>query len=163
MAVTNYYKSKMRKSYSELITFSTFEQRFEYLALHGEVGAETFGSHRFLNQDFYKTYEWKRARRFAIMRDNGCDLGVPGMEIDHFIDSYGNIIQTGNKIYVHHINPLTIEDVVNVSPLLFDPENLICVSHRTHEAIHYGDKSLLFTDLVERKPNDTSPWKRGKD
>ena len=161
MAETNYYRVKMRKTYSELMKLKTFEERFRYLALHGEVGSQTFGSNRFLNQDFYNSYDWRKARREVIIRDFGRDLGVPGMEIDHFIDRFGNVIDTGKKIYVHHINPLSVEDVVNASPLLFDPENLICVSQRTHEAIHYGDGSLLFSTEIERRPNDTCPWKRG--
>lgn len=136
------------KSYSELSKIKTFEKRFEYLALHGIVGSETFGSNRFLNQNFYRSKEWKEARRIVIIRDNGCDLGIPDREI---VD----------RIYIHHINPVTIDDVVNMNCSLFDPENLICVSHRTHEAIHYGDKSLLLLDETERKPNDTCPWKRG--
>lgn len=143
MAETAYYKS-----YSELMKLNTFEERFEYLALHGVVGAETFGSNRCLNQDFYRRKEWKDARRTVIIRDNGCDLGIKDRQI---VD----------RIYVHHINPITLEDVLNARPILFDPENLICVSYTTHEAIHYGDKSLLMLDEPERKPNDTCPWKRG--
>ena len=139
--------TKMEKSYSELIALPTFEERFNYCALHGTVGAATFGSHRFMNQDFYSRPEWKHARREVILRDNGCDLGIEDREI---LD----------RIYIHHINPLTIEDLVNSSPLLFDPENLICVSHITHEAIHYGDASLLQPLFVIRRPNDTCPWKR---
>lgn len=142
MAETTYYKT-----YSELVKLDTFEKRFEYLALHGIVGAETFGSNRIHNQDFYRRKEWKDARRFVIIRDNGCDLGIQEREI---VD----------RIYVHHINPITLEDVLNSRPILFDPENLICVSRKTHEAIHYGDKSLLLLDDVVRRPNDTCPWKR---
>ncbi len=143
MAETTYYKS-----YTELSKIKTFEKRFEYLALHGIVGAETFGSNRIFNQGFYQSKEWKDARRIVIIRDNACDLGIPGRDI---VD----------RIYIHHINPITIEDVVNSRPFLFDPENLICVSFRTHEAIHYGDKSLLMLEEKERRPNDTCPWKRG--
>lgn len=134
------------KTYTELSKLPTFEERFEYLVLKGKVGAETFGSHRFMNQDFYNSLEWKRARRAVIIRDNGCDLGIEGRELFE-------------AITVHHINPLTLADLQKSSPLLFDPENLICVSDRTHKAIHYGDKSLLLLDVVERKPNDTCPWK----
>ena len=141
MVETVYYKT-----YSDLIKLPTFEQRFEYLALHGVIGAETFGSNRCFNQDFYRRKEWKDARRAVIIRDNGCDLGIADREI---VD----------RIYVHHINPITIEDVLNARPILFDPENLICVSNRTHEAIHYGDKSLLILDEIDRKPNDTCPWR----
>lgn len=134
------------KTYTELSKLPTFEERFEYLVLKGKVGAETFGSHRFMNQGFYTSTEWKRARRAVILRDNGCDLGIEGRELFE-------------SITVHHINPLTLADLQKGSPLLFDPENLICVSDRTHKAIHYGDKSLLLLDVVERKPNDTCPWK----
>lgn len=134
------------KSYTELSKLKTFEERFEYLMLKGKVGAETFGSHRFMNQYFYYSPEWKRARRAVIIRDNGCDLGIEGRELFE-------------AITVHHINPLTLEDLQKGSPLLFDPENLICVSDNTHKAIHYGDKSLLLLDFVERRPNDTCPWK----
>lgn len=143
MAETTYFKT-----YKELSKIQTFEKRFEYLALHGIVGSETFGSNRLLNQNFYRSREWKLARRAVIIRDNGCDLGIADREI---VD----------KIYIHHINPITLEDVVRHSYSLFDPENLICVSHRTHEAIHYGDKSLLLLEEVDRRPNDTCPWKRG--
>lgn len=134
------------RSYSELSKLRTFEERFDYLALHGMVGDVTFGFDRHLNQDFYRSKEWKSARRAVIIRDNGCDLGIPDREIVY-------------RIYIHHINPITLEDVLKARPILFDPENLICVSHRTHEAIHYGDKSLLLLDEVTRKPNDTCPWK----
>ena len=159
MVETNRYNPRLKKSYSELIKLKTFEERFDYLALHGIVGAETFGSNRFLNQDFYRRSEWKKARRLVIIRDSACDLGILDRPIDHYIDEFGRIINNGQRVYVHHINPVTVEDVVNPSPILFDPENLICVSHLTHEAIHYGDKSLLFLGLTERKPNDTCPWK----
>lgn len=138
---------KMERSYSELIKLNTFEDRFEYCALHGIVGAETFGSNRFMNQDFYRRPEWKKARRAVILRDNGCDLGIEDREI---LD----------RIYIHHLNPVKLEDLVNSSPLLFDLENLICVSYNTHQAIHYGDSSLLLHDYVPRRPNDTCPWKR---
>lgn len=143
MVETTYFKS-----YSELIKIPTFEKRFEYLALHGTVGAETFGSRRIFNQDFYRSKEWKDARRIVILRDNACDLGIVGREI---VD----------KIYIHHINPISMNDIVYSTKLLFDPENLICVSFRTHEAIHYGDKSLLLFEERERYANDTCPWKRG--
>lgn len=138
--------TKMVKSYSELIRLPTFEERFEYCALHGKVGISTFGSHRFLNQDFYSRPEWKKVRRKVIIRDCGCDLGIEGREI-------------GDRIYIHHLNPVTMDDLICARPILFDPDNLICVSHNTHEAIHYGDKNLLFTGLTERRPNDTAPWR----
>ena len=138
--------SKIR-TYSELMTLSTFEERYRYLKLGGKVGAETFGHDRFLNQMLYKNPKWKAARDTAIIRDNGCDLGIDDRDI-------------GGKIYVHHMNPITIEDIENESEFLFDPEYLICVSHNTHNAIHYGDESLLILDPVERTENDTCPWRR---
>lgn len=138
--------SKIR-TYSELITLSTFEERYRYLKLGGRVGAETFGHDRFLNQMLYQNPKWKAARDTVIIRDNGCDLGIDDRDI-------------GGKIYVHHMNPITIEDIENESEFLFDPEYLICVSHNTHNAIHYGDESLLILDPVERTENDTCPWRR---
>lgn len=138
--------SKIR-TYSELITLSTFEERYRYLKLGGRVGAETFGHDRFLNQMLYQNPKWKAARDTVIIRDNGCDLGIDDRDI-------------GGKIYVHHVNPITIEDIENESEFLFDPEYLICVSHNTHNAIHYGDESLLILDPVERTENDTCPWRR---
>ena len=135
------------KTYKELMRLSTFEERFEYLKLAGRVGIETFGYDRYLNQIIYRTAEWKRFRRDMILRDNGCDLGCEGYEI------FGNIL-------VHHINPITVEDVVNRNPCIFDPNNVICTSLNTHNAIHYGDETNLITEPVVRKPNDTCPWKR---
>lgn len=134
------------KTYSELITFSTFEDRFEYLQLKGIVGQETFGFDRYLNQILYNSKEWKSLRNKIIVRDNGCDLALDGFEI------YGRIL-------IHHINPITIDDVIKRRGIVFDPENLICVTHNTHNAIHYGDKSLLITGPIERRANDTCPWK----
>lgn len=134
------------RSYSELIQIPDFLERFRYLALKGRVGEETFGFDRYLNQRFYRTREWKRVRDQVIIRDNGCDLGIPGREIM-------------GKIIVHHINPITYEDLVNRDPKILDPNNLICVSHYTHEAISYGDESLLMLDPIERTPNDTCPWR----
>ena len=141
------------KSYLECIQLSTFLDRYRYLQiggylkLGGHVGNETFGYDRYLNQILYRTAEWKRFRRDIILRDNGCDLGCEGYEI------FGNIL-------VHHINPITVEDVVNRNPCIFDPNNVICTSLNTHNAIHYGDETNLITELVVRKPNDTCPWKR---
>lgn len=135
------------KSYSELIRLKTFEERFEYLKLKGNVGGRTFGSERYLNQVLYQSPEWRNFRRKIIIRDNGCDLGMEGYSID------------GIKIIIHHINPITIEDIKNRSPKIFDPDNVICVSHMTHEAIHYGDKNLLPSVATERRPGDTCPWK----
>lgn len=134
------------RTYSELITLPTFEERFEYLKLDGKVGAETFGFDRYLNQVFYKTPEWLSTRDEIIVRDNGCDLGIQGREI------FGRIL-------IHHINPITIEDIENRSWKLFDPENLICTVKNTHDAIHFSDDSLLVKDPIERKRNDTCPWR----
>ena len=135
------------RTYSELITFPTFEERFKYLQLEGSVGKDTFGYDRYLNQLFYKTTEWKRLRQDLIIRDNGCDLGVEGREI------YGGII-------IHHLNPITKDDIVSRTEYLLNPDFLICTTHNTHNAIHYGDESLLITSPVERSKNDTCPWKR---
>ena len=134
------------KSYSELLTLPTFRERYDYLKLTGAVGDETFGAERYLNQVLYNSAEWKRARREVLMRDDGCDLADPTHPLF-------------DKVIVHHINPITIEDVVNRAPSLFDPENLICVSHATHNAIHYGDATQLQDLPPERTPNDTCPWK----
>lgn len=135
------------KTYSELITLPTFIERFRYLKLSGSVGIETFGFDRYLNQTLYRSLEWKRFRRDIILRDNGMDLACDGYEI------YG-------KILVHHIDPLTIEDVLRRDPKIFDPENVICTQLTTHNALHYGDESLLITEPIERTKNDTCPWKR---
>ena len=135
------------RTYSELITIPTFKERFEYLKLGGQVGVETFGFDRYLNQTLYRSAEWKRFRRDMIIRDNGCDLAMDGYEIV-------------GKILVHHIDPLTIEDVLKRHPKIFDPENVICTSLNTHNAIHYGDASLLVTEPIIRTKYDTCPWKR---
>ena len=137
------------KNYSELIELSTFEERYEYLRLGGKVGEDTFGFDRYLNQKFYKSPEFRAIRNFVISRDDGCDLGIPGRRIPE-----------GEKIMVHHIHPITKEDILNRSPLLLDPENLICTSDITHKAIHYGDSNLLYKDPIERSKNDTCPWRR---
>lgn len=134
------------KTYSELIKIPTFKDRFEYLRLDGKVGEETFGFDRYLNQIFYKSQEWKAARDFVIIRDQGCDLAMEGHEI------FGRIL-------VHHMNPIRIEDIVNRSKYLLDPEYLICTIKNTHDAIHYGDGSLLITGPIERTKNDTCPWR----
>ena len=136
------------KSYSEMITMSEFDDRFRYAKLDGQVGMDTFGFDRYLNQQFYRSKEWKRLRDQIIIRDNGCDLGVPGHEIS-------------GKIYIHHLNPLSPEDITESTEKLFDPDNLVCVSAETHNAIHYGDESILEKNkIVERSPGDTCPWKR---
>lgn len=134
------------KTYSELISIQTFEGRYNYLKLRGHIGDETFGFDRWLNQVFYKTKEWLTVRDIVIIRDFGCDLGIEGREI------YGRIL-------VHHMNPITKQDILNRSPFVLDPEYLICTSKNTHDAIHYGDESILILDPVNRKPNDTCPWR----
>lgn len=136
----------MWKTYKAMRMLQTFEERFDYLKLQGLVGAETFGHNRYLNQAFYRSPKWKKARREAIIRDNGCDLGVDGYEI---VD----------EIIVHHLNPITEEDLMSDTPTLYDLNNLVCVSHSTHNALHYGDASLIPKLPVERTPNDTCPWK----
>lgn len=133
------------RCYSELAKLKTFEERFEYLRLNGKVGVDTFGFDRYLNQQFYRSPEWKRARRDVIIRDEGRDLGVEGYEL-----------QSG--IYVHHMNPISPKDLIHSDNWIFDPEYLICVSFNTHNAIHYGDASLLPKLPVERTMNDTCPW-----
>lgn len=135
------------RTYSELILLPTFEERFEYLRLNGIVGADTFGFDRYINQLFYRSQRWKSVRNKIIIRDNGCDLGVEGYDI------YGRII-------IHHMNPLLVKDFVNETEFLLNPEYLIATTHNTHNAIHYGDVSLLPTAPIERRQNDTCPWKR---
>lgn len=135
------------KTYSELVRLPTFEERFEYLKLKGSVGKDTFGHDRYLNQVFYTSQEWRRLRDEIIIRDNGCDLGIEGQEI-------------GGKIYIHHLNPLGVNDILAHSEYLTNPEYLICTSFETHNAIHYGDINLLPRDPIERKRNDTCPWRR---
>ena len=135
------------RTYSELIRLPTFEERFRYLKLDGLVGKDTFGFDRYLNQEFYRSKEWKEVRDFVIVRDNGCDLGMDGYDIV-------------GRIYIHHMNPITVNDIVYSSDFLLNPDYLICVSHNTHNAVHYGDEDLLVTAPVERRKNDTCPWKR---
>ena len=134
------------KTYSELIMIPTFEDRYEYLKLGGQVGVETFGFDRYLNQAFYKSDEWLSVRDYVIARDNGCDLGVEGYEI------YGRIL-------IHHMNPITKEDILQRSKFLLDPEYLITTVKRTHDAIHYGNDSIIFEAPIERRKNDTCPWR----
>lgn len=134
------------KTYSELITIPTFEERFEYLQLKGSVGKDTFGYDRHLNQVLYRSPEWKRLRNQIIIRDCGCDLACEGYDIH-------------SKVLIHHLNPLTVEDVLSRSRKVFDPDNLVCVSHSTHNAIHYGDVDLLVTGPIIRTKNDTCPWR----
>lgn len=135
------------RTYSELSKLLTFEERFQYLSLDGKVGEETFGFDRYLNQMFYRSQKWKAVRDYVIVRDNGCDLGVEGYEI------HGRII-------IHHMNPITIRDIEKESDFLLDPEYLITTVHNTHNAIHYGDENLLIKAPIERRKNDTCPWKK---
>lgn len=134
------------RRYSELIRIPTFEERFEYLRLDGQVGADTFGSDRYLNQIFYKSPEWKKIRDEIIIRDKCCDLAMPGYDIH-------------GPVLIHHLNPITKEDILSRTDLLLNPEYLVCTIQSTHNAIHYGDVNLLITNPIERKPNDTCPWK----
>lgn len=136
------------RCYSELITLPTYIERFNYLKLGGRVGADTFGFDRYLNQKFYHLdRDWLSSRDFVIVRDNGCDLGMEGYEIR-------------GKIIVHHMNPITMDDIIKKRDWIYDPEFLICTVHNTHNAIHYGDENLLSKAPVERTPFDTCPWKR---
>lgn len=135
------------KTYSQLIQIPTFIERYRYLRLGGKAGEITFGNERYLNQILYKSPEWKSFRRQIIIRDNCYDLACDGYSI-------------AGVPLIHHINPITIEDVVNRSDAIFDPENVVCVCRRTHNAIHYGDEELLtIDDIIERRPNDTIPWR----
>ena len=134
------------RTYSELITLPTFKERYSYLRLGGRVGEDTFGFDRYLNQAFYKSEEWRSIRDHVITRDNGCDLGMEGHEI------FGRIL-------IHHMNPIRKEDIINRSDILLNPEYLICTIKNTHDAIHYGDESLLVIAPVERRKNDTCPWR----
>ena len=133
------------RTYSELAQIDNFEDRFEYLKLGGEVGVTTFGFDRYVNQQFYRSREWRLMRQKIIARDIGCDLGIEGYEIY-------------DRIYIHHMNPMTVDDLTHGNEDILDPEYLISTTHRTHNAIHYGDASLLRKDLVERKPGDTKLW-----
>lgn len=134
------------RTYSELITLPTFEERFKYLQLNGQVGESTFGFDRYMNQVFYRSQKWKSIRDFVIIRDCGCDLGVEGYDIH-------------GKIIIHHMNPLSMRDIETESDFLLNPDFLICTTHNTHNAIHYGDENLLVTAPVERTKNDTCPWR----
>lgn len=138
----------MMRTYTELITIPTFEERFRYLKLDGVVGQSTFGYDRYLNQVLYHSDEWRRFRRDIIVRDNGCDLACDGFDIQI-------------RALIHHIDPITVEDVLNRHPKVFDPDNVITTTYNTHRAIHYGDESLLIIAPIIRTPNDTCPWKRG--
>lgn len=135
------------RTYSELILLPTFKERYKYLKLGGKVGEETFGFDRYLNQKFYKSKEWRDIRDYVILRDNACDLGIEDREIH-------------SRIIIHHMNPITKYDIVNQTEFLTNPEYMICTLKRTHDAIHYGDDSILFGDVVIRTKNDTCPWRR---
>lgn len=135
----------MSRRYSSLRRLTTFEDRFDYLKLRGEVGSSTFGFDRYLNQNFYRSRQWKQVREEVIARDEGCDLGIPGYEIH-------------DKIIIHHMNPMTMEDLEDGSPDVLDPRYLISTTHRTHNAIHFGDKSQLVQPLVDRTRGDTQMW-----
>lgn len=137
--------STMTKKYSELSRLHTFEDRFEYLRLHGDVGRATFGFDRHINQQFYRSREWKNSRDFVIVRDDGCDLGISGYEIS-------------GELLVHHINPMVVDDIIHGEEWIFDPEYLITTTHATHNAIHYSDESLLPRIIVARQPGDTKLW-----
>lgn len=134
------------RTYSELILLPTFEERFKYLQLNGRVGDDTFGFDRYINQNFYRSADWKRIRDQIIIRDNGCDLALEGYEI------YGRIL-------IHHMNPITAKDIGLNTEYLMNPEYLICVTHNTHNAIHYGDEKQIITGPIVRTKNDTCPWK----
>ena len=134
------------RTYSELITLPTFEERFKYLQLNGQGGESTFGFDRYMNQVFYRSQKWKSIRDFVIIRDCGCDLGVEGYDIH-------------GKIIIHHMNPLSMRDIETESDFLLNPDFLICTTHNTHNAIHYGDEKLLVTAPIERTKNDTCPWR----
>lgn len=145
--MTNQMSMNNIRTYSELITIPTFKERFNYLKLDSLVGKETFGYDRYINQQLYqRNPRWKKSRDKVIIRDNGCDLGVEGYEI------FG-------KIIVHHMNPITLDDILNDRDWIYDPEYLICTVHNTHNAIHYGDERLLMTAPIVRTKNDTCPWK----
>ena len=135
----------MRRTYRDLKQLPTFQERFEYLKLSGKVGEETFGFDRYFNQRFYRSKEWKDVRNYVIARDRGCDLAIFDREI------FG-------KVLIHHMNPISLDDIRHSSDYLLNPEYLICVSKQTHDAIHYGDSSLLILEPIVRKPNDTILW-----
>lgn len=137
----------MIRTYSELIKLPSFIERYRYLKMSGKIGEDTFGFDRYLNQLFYSSDEWKQIRKLIITRDNGCDLAMDDYDIE-------------GRIIVHHMNPITKDMILERSDYVLNPEYLICVSHNTHEAIHYGDESLLILDPIIRMPNDTCPWRK---
>lgn len=137
----------MIRTYTELSRLTTFKERYQYLKLNGSVGTDTFGFDRYMNQNFYRSREWKSIRDQVIVRDCGCDLGVEGYEIH-------------GRIYIHHMNPILLEDIENRTEFLLNPEYLITTTHNTHNAIHYGDESLITMEPIVRTKNDTCPWKQ---
>ena len=140
-------RTNIIRTYSELISIPSYLDRFNYVKLEGVVGRETFGYSRYLNQILYNSPEWKRFRRDMVLRDGGFDLAHEEYMI-------------GGSIYLHHLNPITIQDVLDRNPMIFDPENVVCVSFDTHQAIHYSDESMLNLGFVERRPYDTCPWRQ---
>lgn len=136
----------MIRCYNDLIQLKTFEERFAYLKIYGKVGEETFGLDRYINQQLYKSHRWRQTRSKIIIRDDGCDLGIDGRQLE-------------DNIVVHHMNPIDLEDIEEERDIVFDPDYLICCSARTHRAIHFGDENLLIRDPVVRRPHDTCPWR----
>lgn len=132
----------MRRSYTELSKLETFEERYRYLRLRGRVGDQTFGNERALNQEFYHSFQWRRIRRIVLLRDNNCDLGIEGLDIP-------------SGLHIHHMNPVTVDDLLDGNPEVLDPEFLISTTQQTHNAIHYGDEKQLLRPFVERRPGDT--------
>lgn len=147
MVVMSMKTMKVIRTYTELAKLPTYEERFAYLRLDGTVCDETFGNDRYLNQILYKSPRWRKVRREVIIRDNGCDLGIEDYEIR-------------GRIIVHHMNPITLDDIIHERDSVFNQEYLICTAHNTHNAIHYGDESLLVTAPIERSKNDTCPWRK---
>lgn len=147
MSMTTMMTDRHIRTYSELMELNTFEDRFRYLKLEANVGEATYGFDRYLNQQFYRSSEWKSIRNQVIMRDNACDLGILDRELD-------------KRIIIHHMNPITKDDLIHQTDFLLNPEYLICTCHKTHLAIHYGTEDLLDTVIVERSKNDTCPWRR---
>lgn len=138
----------MKKTYTELNKLGTLRERYEYCKLSGGIGEETFGNERYINQEFYTSDEWKKVRREVILRDDGCELGLKDFPIN-------------GRIYIHHLNPVSMDDIIGRTSALTDPDNLVCVSHNMHNAIHYGSEEMVPRDYVERTPGDTVPWKKG--
>lgn len=136
----------MIRCYNDLIQLKTFEERFAYLKIHGKVGEETFGLDRYINQQLYKSQRWRLTRSKVIIRDDGCDLGIDGRQLE-------------DNIVVHHMNPISLEDIEEERDIVFNLDYLICCSARTHRAIHFGDEELLIRDPIVRRPHDTCPWR----